>query len=167
MEDRDRMCVPSCTGVRHPPIKKAPGLPYGDKLRGTEFRRIQLKSRYALVAAGIVSSMAAAPAFSQADNTNSRWSPSPFDTNMQRYQTYNFGADSTSYYGGDARYYYSGEPTYYYYRYESGYPRGQPLVIGRLEPNLVYGPTPNQVQPGTSLSNPTGTELQGQNSGGK
>jgi len=26
--DLDRMCVPSCTGVRHPPIKKAPWLPY-------------------------------------------------------------------------------------------------------------------------------------------
>jgi hypothetical protein len=122
-----------------------------------------LKIRHALVTAGIVSALVAAPAFAQADNTNSRWSPSVFDAWMQRDQSYNSGSDSI--------YYYSAEPDLYYYRDESGWrwvnPRRPTLAAGRMDPDLVYGPTPNQVHPGNSLSNPTGTELQGQNSGGK
>ena len=43
-----------------------------------------MKIRYAVATAGIVSALVAAPAFSQADNTNSRWSPSPLDTWMDR-----------------------------------------------------------------------------------
>ena len=126
-----------------------------------------MKIRYALVTAGIISALTAAPALAQADNTNSRWSPTVFDAWMQHDQSYNPG-DSTSAYSGSPRYVYGG-PVYYYtppsgYYYDS---RQRPLVIGRMDPDLVYGPTPNQVHPGTSLSNPTGTELQGQNSGGK
>jgi len=123
---------------------------------------VQLKIRYALVTAGIVSALLAGPALAQADNTNSRWSPSVFDAWMQRDQSY--GADSGSVY-------YSAEPDLYYYRDESGWryvnPRRPSLAAGRMDPDLVYGPTPNQVHSGNSLSNPTGTELQGQNSGGK
>lgn len=122
-----------------------------------------MKIRYALVAASVVSALTANPALAQADNTNSRWSPSVFDTWMQRDESYNSA--------GDTIYYYSGEPDLYYYRDESGWrwvnPRRPVLAAGRMDPDLVYGPTPNQVHSGTSLSNPTGTELQGQNSGGK
>ena len=122
-----------------------------------------MKIRHALATAGIVSALVAAPAFAQADNTNSRWSPSPFDTYMQRDQTYNSA--------GDTVYYYSAQPDLYYYRDESGWrwvnPRSPSLAAGRMDPDLVYGPTPNEVHRGNSLSNPTGTELQGQNSGGK
>jgi len=129
-----------------------------------------LKIRYALMATGIVSALVAAPAFSQADNTNSRWSPSTFDTSMQHDQVYGSTNPSTYYYYGSdgVRYYY--EPSYTF-RDESGWrlvdPRDRTLVIGRMDPDLVYGPTPNEVRPGTSLSNPSGTELSGQNSGGK
>jgi hypothetical protein len=122
-----------------------------------------LKIKSALVTAGIVSALAAGPAFAQADNTNSRWSPSVFDAWMQREQSYSSGNDSI--------YYYSARPDLYYYRDESGWlyvnPRSPTLAAGRMDPDLVYGPTPNQVHSGSSLSNPTGTELQGQNSGGK
>ena len=124
-----------------------------------------MKIRYALVAAGIVSALTAAPAFAQADNTNSRWSPSVFDAWMQRDQSYNSAGDTVYYYS------YGSQPDLVYYRDESGWrwanPRSPTLAAGRMDPDLVYGPTPNQVHPGNSLSNPTGTELQGQNSGGK
>jgi hypothetical protein len=126
-----------------------------------------LKIRYALVTAGIISALTAAPALAQADNTNSRWSPTVFDAWLQHDQSYNPG-DSTYAYSGGSTYVYGGPV--YYYTPPSGYyydPRQRPLVIGRMDPDLVYGPTPNQVHAGTSLSNPSGTELQGQNSGGK
>lgn len=112
-----------------------------------------MKIRYALVTAGTISALTAAPALAQADNTNSRWSPTVFDAWLQHDQSYN---------PGDSTYYHYTPPSGYYYD-----PRQRPLVIGRMDPDLVYGPTPNQVHSGTSLSNPTGTELQGQNSGGK
>jgi len=121
------------------------------------------------MATGIVSALVAAPAFSQADNTNSRWSPSVLDTQMQHDRSYSSVNPSTYtyyYYGTDGvRYYY--EPSYTFHAEPGWYSGDRALVIGRMDPDLVYGPTPNQARPGTSLSNPSGTELSGENSGGK
>ena len=125
-----------------------------------------MKIRHALVTATIVSALVATPAFAQADNTNSRWSPTVFDAYMRHDQSYNPGGDSTYAYSAGPTYVYGG-PVYYYTAPNGYYYEQRPLVIGRMDRDLVYGPTPNQVRPGTSLSNPSGTELQGQNSGGK
>jgi hypothetical protein len=122
-----------------------------------------VKIRYALVTAGMVSALAAAPAFAQADNvlaqadnTNSRWSPSTFDTWMQR--------DYSVYYNDRAaREAYMAQEQ----RRREAIERHELARAPLQDQDYDSAPNPTRVERGTSATNPTGNELRGQNSGGK
>ena len=128
-----------------------------------------MKIRYAVAAAGIVSALVAGPVLSQADNTNSRWSPSPFDTWMDR--DYSFpNSDHDAYEQAVRRREaierherLSGVPI------DPGYAVVVPDETVVVSPDESYGvsPDPSRVGPSTSSTNPTGNELQGENGGGK
>jgi len=132
-----------------------------------EVQEAQLKIRYAVATAGVVSALAAGPAFSQADNTNSRWSPSPLDTWMDR--DYSFPYSDHDAYEQAVRRREAIE------RHErlSGVPidPGYAVVIPEervvVSPDEGVSPNPSRVGPSTSSTNPTGNELQGENGGGK
>jgi hypothetical protein len=139
-----------------------------------EVQEVQLKIRYVLVTAGIVSALTAAPAFSQADNTNSRWSPSALDTWMDR----DYSTTYSDRVARDAYIEQAERRRAAIERHErlSGVPLDQGYVIvtpdqGYVvvspDPNYGVSPNPSRVGRSNSSTNPTGNELQGENGGGK
>lgn len=123
-----------------------------------------MKIRYALAAAGIVTALAQAPAFAQADNTNSRWSPSVFDTWMTRdYSSYTADRNAREAYRAQEQ------------RRQDAIERHERLSRAPYDPYYVapaeqyddFAPNPTRVEPSNSSTNPTGNEPAGENSGGK
>ncbi len=110
----------------------------------------------ALVIAG---ALAASPAMSQgmaqSDNTNARTTPQ-FNTWMQDYSRTNNGRISRQAYMDEAG-----------RRWDAMDTNHQGLTYDQINSVYGYGPSPNRVKTGTQKTNPTGTEMKGENSGGK
>ena len=127
-----------------------------------------MKIRYALAMAGMVSTLVAAPTFAQhpsnvmseADNTNSRWSPSVFDTDL--------GPNASPYYSDSiARDAYMQEQRRREAIERHELTRAQEPYPNYTVPDANAAPNPTRVERGTSSTNPTGNEPAGENSGGK
>ena len=115
-----------------------------------------MKIKYVLAAAGIVSMLAGAPGFAQADNTNSRIAQSNPDVRMEnRILVYPDGTTQEFYIDREHHHWYGVD------RHHRG-----PTIE---EWNEVYGyePNPTRIAPPSDETNPTGNELRGQNGGGK
>jgi len=96
---------------------------------------------------------------SESDNTNSRWSPSVFDTQL--------GPNASPYYSDSiARDAYMQEQ-----RRREAIERHEltrvPEPYYTVPGGYNAAPNPTRVEPGTSATNPTGNEPAGENSGGK
>jgi hypothetical protein len=134
-----------------------------------DVQEAQLKIRYAVATAGIISALIAGPAFSQADNTNSRWSPSPFDTWMDR--DYSFPYSDRDAYEQAVRRREAIERHERLSRVpiDPGYAVVVPEDRVVVSPDEGFGvsPDPSRVGPSTSSTNPAGNELKGENSGGQ
>ena len=132
-----------------------------------------MKIRYALAMAGMVSTLVAAPAFAQhpsnepthvmseSDNTNSRWSPSVFDTDL--------GPNASPYYSDSIRrdaYMQEQRRREAIERHELARAQ-EPYPYYTVPDAYNAAPNPTRVEPGTSATNPTGNEPAGESSGGK
>ncbi|MEO6929161.1 MAG: hypothetical protein ABI190_08345 [Casimicrobiaceae bacterium] len=103
----------------------------------------------------VAGALVAAPAMAQPDNTNSRTAPH-FNTWMHDYSKTNHGRISREAYMNEAG-----------RRWDMMDAKHEGLTTDQINSMYGYGPTPNRVNKGGKMTNPTGTELQGQNSGGK
>jgi hypothetical protein len=102
----------------------------------------------------LAGALASAPAFAQADNTNSKVDPA-MSTWMSSHQ------------GRISRQEYMDEVGRRWDRMDTN---RQGLTYDEIRMGYGYGsgaPTPNRVKKGNNMTNPTGTEPKGQNSGGK
>ena len=103
----------------------------------------------------VATALVAGPALAQADNTNSRTSPH-FNTWMHDYSKANNGHISRQAYMDEAG-----------RRWDMMDTNHQGLTTEQINGMYGYGPTPNRVKRANRVSNPTGTEMKGENSGGK
>ncbi len=114
-----------------------------------------MKTTGVLSALAFATALVAAPAMAQADNTNSKTDPS-FRGWMQNYSKTNNGRISRQAYMDEAG-----------RRWDAMDNNKQGLTMSQI--NSMYGSTPDatHVNKGNSKTNPSGTEMKGQNSGGK